>query len=157
MDYAALKVLIKDAGAAPRALALSWGDNPVSSCRPFTRATGPGTSAGAFPMALSLSGEDPRGPRLGAKGSSGTPGAPAEFVALSLSPRGRGSCRSQLSGPGGGRAAVSEDDFQRAYERELSKFLQSAPRRSPLVPPYRRHIQPAKDTCSVLYCCHASG
>ena len=47
----------------------TWGDHSVSSCRPYSRAEGPGTSAGLFPMALSLSGEDPRGPRRGAKGS----------------------------------------------------------------------------------------
>ena len=42
-----------------------WGDNSVSSCRSYSRAKSPGatSSAGAFPMALSLSGEHPRGPR----------------------------------------------------------------------------------------------
>ena len=52
----------------------TWGDHSVRSCRSCTRAEGPGTSAGAFPMALSLSGEDSRGPRRDAKGSCGTPG-----------------------------------------------------------------------------------
>ena len=47
----------------------------------YSRAKGPGTSAGAFPMALSLSREDPRGPRCGAKGSVGPPG-PLELAAL---------------------------------------------------------------------------
>jgi hypothetical protein len=55
---------------------LAWGDNSVSSGRSYNRAKDPGTSAGAFPMALSLSGEDPRGLRRGAKGSGGTPGTP---------------------------------------------------------------------------------
>ena len=54
----------------------SWGGNSVSSCRSYSAAKGPATSAGAFPMVLSLSGEDPRGPRRGAMGSCGTPGAP---------------------------------------------------------------------------------
>jgi hypothetical protein len=38
------------------------GDNSVSSCRSYSPAKGPGTkfSAGAVPMALSLSGEGPR-------------------------------------------------------------------------------------------------
>ena len=57
----------------------TWGDNSVSSCRSYIRAKGPGTSAGAFPihpMALSLYGKDPRGPRGGAKGSRGTPRTP---------------------------------------------------------------------------------
>ena len=47
----------------------TWGDtcNAVSSCsRSHSRAKGPGTSAGAFSMAHSLYGEDPRGPRRGA-------------------------------------------------------------------------------------------
>jgi hypothetical protein len=43
-----------------------------SSCRSYSRAKGPGTSADAFTMAFSLSAEDPRGPRRGAKGSCGT-------------------------------------------------------------------------------------
>jgi hypothetical protein len=51
----------------------TWGDTSVSSCRSYNRATGPGTSAGAFPTARFLSGEDARGPRRGAKGSCGTP------------------------------------------------------------------------------------
>jgi hypothetical protein len=35
----------------------TWGDNSVSSCRSYSRSTGPGTSAGVFPMARSLTGE----------------------------------------------------------------------------------------------------
>jgi hypothetical protein len=46
------------------------------SCRSYSPAKGPGASAGAFPMALSLSGEAPRGPQRGAKGFCGTPGTP---------------------------------------------------------------------------------
>jgi hypothetical protein len=67
-------------GAARRAAArvAAWGDNAVSSCRSYSRAKCPG----AFPVALSLSGEGPRGPRRGAKGCCGTPGAP-----LSQQPR----------------------------------------------------------------------
>jgi hypothetical protein len=60
----------------PSAMVCTWGDDSVSSCRSSSRATGPGTSAGAFPMELSLSKEGPRGPRRGAKGSCGTPGTP---------------------------------------------------------------------------------
>ena len=45
-----------------------WGDNSVSSRRSYTRATGPGTSAGAFPIALSLSGDDSRGFSTGCQG-----------------------------------------------------------------------------------------
>ena len=30
----------------------AWGDNPVSSCRSYSRAKGPGTRAGAFPVAF---------------------------------------------------------------------------------------------------------
>jgi hypothetical protein len=56
--------------------ALAWGDNSVSSCGSYSPATGPGTSAGALPMGLSLSGEGLGGPRRGAKGSCGTPGTP---------------------------------------------------------------------------------
>ena len=37
----------------------------MSGRRSCSRAKGPGTSAGAFPMELSLSGEGPRGPRRG--------------------------------------------------------------------------------------------
>jgi hypothetical protein len=58
---------------------VAWGDSSVSSYSSCSVAKGPGTSAGAFPihpMALSLSGEDPRGPRRGARGSWGTPGTP---------------------------------------------------------------------------------
>ena len=65
--------------ALPLALAfalLTWGDNSVSSCRSYSRAEGPGTSAGAFSTARSLSGENSRGPRWCAKGSCGTPGTP---------------------------------------------------------------------------------
>ena len=40
----------------------------MSSCRSYSRAKGPGTSAGAFPMALSLSGEGPRGSSTGCEG-----------------------------------------------------------------------------------------
>jgi hypothetical protein len=40
----------------------TWGDNSVSSCRSYSRAKGPGTSAGTFPIALILYGYDPRGP-----------------------------------------------------------------------------------------------
>jgi hypothetical protein len=63
----------------------TWGGNSVSSGRSHSRAKGPGTSAGAFPihpMTPSLSGEDPRGPQGGAKGSWGTPKDP-----LSQQPR----------------------------------------------------------------------
>jgi hypothetical protein len=54
----------------------AWGDNSVVGCRSCSRAKGPGTSVGAFPVELSLSGENTRGPRRGAKGSCGTPGTP---------------------------------------------------------------------------------
>jgi hypothetical protein len=54
----------------------AWGDNSVSGRRSYSRAKAPGTSAGAFPMALSLSGEGPSGPQRGAKGSCGTPTSP---------------------------------------------------------------------------------
>ena len=30
----------------------AWGDNPVSSCRSYSRAKDPGTRAGAFPVAF---------------------------------------------------------------------------------------------------------
>jgi hypothetical protein len=50
-------------------LLLAWGDNPVSSCRSYSRAKGPGASAGAFPKSLSylervqgVLEEVPRGP-----------------------------------------------------------------------------------------------
>jgi hypothetical protein len=42
------------AAPAVRSL-LAWGDNSVSSCRSYSRATGPGTSAGAIPMTFFLS------------------------------------------------------------------------------------------------------
>ena len=45
-----------------------WGDNSVSSCGSYGGAKGAGTSAGAFPVALSLSREDSRGPPRCAKG-----------------------------------------------------------------------------------------
>jgi hypothetical protein len=65
------------AGRALRGGALAaWGDNSVSGHGSCSRANGSGTSAGAFPMALSLCGEGPRGPRRGAEGSCGTPGTP---------------------------------------------------------------------------------
>jgi hypothetical protein len=51
----------------------------VSSRRSHSRAKAPGASAGVFPihrMARSLSGQGPRGPRRGAKGSCETPGTP---------------------------------------------------------------------------------
>jgi hypothetical protein len=67
--------------ASNRPSVATWGDNSVSSCRSYRRAKGPGTSAGAFPTALSLSGEGPRGPRRGAKGSCGTPRGPLELSA----------------------------------------------------------------------------
>jgi hypothetical protein len=56
--------------------------NSVSSRKSCGRAKGPGTGAGAFPMAHPLSGEGPRGPRRGAQGSCGTPRDPLEFAAL---------------------------------------------------------------------------
>ena len=56
--------------------AATWGANTVSSCRPYSRAKGPGTSAEAFPTARSLAGENTRGPRRGAKVSGGTPWTP---------------------------------------------------------------------------------
>jgi hypothetical protein len=61
-----------------RARSPRWGDNAVSSCRSYSRAKGPGTIyiAGAFPVALSLSGEGTRGPPRGARGCRGTPGTP---------------------------------------------------------------------------------
>ena len=59
----------------PEVVVGAWGDNPVSSCS-YSEPKGPGTSAGAFPMARSLSGEGPRGPGRGAKGSYKTPGTP---------------------------------------------------------------------------------
>ena len=62
--------------AARWRLVATWGDNAVSSGGSYGRATGPGTSAGAFPMELFLSGEGARGPRRGTKGSCGTPGTP---------------------------------------------------------------------------------
>jgi hypothetical protein len=55
---------------------VTWGDNSVSSRKSCARAKGPGTSAGAFPVALSLSGEGPGGHWRGAKGSGGTPRDP---------------------------------------------------------------------------------
>ena len=55
---------------------VTWGDNSVSSHKSCARAKGPGTSAGAFPVALSLSGEGPGGHWRGAKGSGGTPRDP---------------------------------------------------------------------------------
>ena len=42
---------------ADAALLDTWGDTSVSSCRSYSRAKGPGASADAFPMTLSLSGE----------------------------------------------------------------------------------------------------
>ena len=57
---------------APFVRQSTWGDNSVSSCRSYGQAKGPGASAGAFPVALSLYGEEPRGPRRSAKGSCGT-------------------------------------------------------------------------------------
>ena len=54
---------------------VAWGDNSVRGRRSYRRDKGPGTSAGAFPMALSLSAEEeriqwvldgvPRGPTQG--------------------------------------------------------------------------------------------
>jgi hypothetical protein len=56
---------------------LAWGDSPVSSCRPCSLAKGPGASAGAFPMVLSLSGGGggggSKGSSSGCQGSCGTP------------------------------------------------------------------------------------
>ena len=44
----------------------------------YSRAKGPGTSAGAFPMALSLAAENTRGPRRGANlGPVGRPQDPS--------------------------------------------------------------------------------
>ena len=45
----------RSCGSAPRSAAGAWGDNPVSRCRSCSGAKGPGTSACAFPMVLSLS------------------------------------------------------------------------------------------------------
>ena len=55
----------------------------------LSRAKGPGTSAGTFPMALSRSGEDPRvldGVPRGPVGEVGPPG-PLELAALLFEPR----------------------------------------------------------------------
>jgi hypothetical protein len=53
------------------------GDNSVSSCRLCSRATGPGTtSAGVFPVALSLSGEGPRRSSTGCEGGLWDPQDP---------------------------------------------------------------------------------
>jgi hypothetical protein len=49
-----------------------WGDNSVNNCGSYGGAKVAGTSAGAFPVALSLSREDSRGPPRCAKGSGGT-------------------------------------------------------------------------------------
>ena len=55
----------------------AWGDNAVSSCRSHSRATGPGTSAGAFSMARCIQGVLDGVPR----GPVGPPG-PLELAAL---------------------------------------------------------------------------
>jgi hypothetical protein len=66
--------------------AVAWGDNSVSNCRSCSRAKGPGTRAGAFPMARSLSEEGPRGPRRGVKR---IPPGPLELAAPARRPRSR--------------------------------------------------------------------
>jgi hypothetical protein len=48
------------------------GMDPVSSRRPYSRAKGAATSAGAFPT-VPLYGQAPRAPRRSAKGPYGTP------------------------------------------------------------------------------------
>jgi hypothetical protein len=78
-----------EAGLPQPAALAPGGDSSVSSCRSYSPAKCPGTSAGTFPVALSLSGEDPRGLRRGSKGSCGTPGtrgvsSPASHLALTM-------------------------------------------------------------------------
>ena len=79
-DYGSWSDLIASQRAMSAAIQVAiciWGGNSVSiACRSYSRAKSPaGTSAGAFPMEHSLCGEDPRGPRRGAKGSC-DPGTP---------------------------------------------------------------------------------
>ena len=57
----------------------AWGDNSVSSCRSYSGAKGPGTSAGVFPMALSLSGEGPRWFSTGCQGVLWDPRDPLSY------------------------------------------------------------------------------
>jgi hypothetical protein len=70
-------------GAKDVVVTLARGENSVSSCRPYSRAKGPGTSAGSFPMALSLSAEAGVQGVLGgvSRGPVG-PRGPLESVAL---------------------------------------------------------------------------
>ena len=66
---------------------ITWGDNSVSSCSSCSRAKGPGTSAGAFSMARSLSGEDQRGSSTGCQGVLWDPCmGPPELAALFITP-----------------------------------------------------------------------
>ena len=60
---------------------VSSGDNPVSSCRSRSRAKGPGTRAGALPMARALYAEGPRGLGGAPRGPVGPPG-PLGLAAL---------------------------------------------------------------------------
>ena len=59
---------MRAAAAGSAAAIATWGDYSVSRCRSHSGAKGPSTSAGAFPMALPLSGEDPKGPQRGSQG-----------------------------------------------------------------------------------------
>jgi hypothetical protein len=62
---------------------VTWDDNSVSSCRSYSRAKGPGTSAGVFPMALSLSRGVPGVLGGVRRGPVGPPG-PRGLAALSV-------------------------------------------------------------------------
>jgi hypothetical protein len=58
--------------AGPAAGTSTWGDSSVSSCRSCSRAEGPGTRAGAFPMAF----PSWRGSKGSSAGCQGVLGAP---------------------------------------------------------------------------------
>ena len=91
----------------PRASHLARGDNSASSCRSYSRAKGPGTSAGALPMAVSLlvSGGGPQGVLDGVRRGPVSRGTPRTPRVSSPTPHPRCVASRFLAGAGAGRAA----------------------------------------------------
>ena len=121
---------------------MNWGDNSMSSCRRCNRATGSGATAGAPPMALSLSGElSPIRIQRGAEGAEppfpksaalrmtcASPARPAGCSrTASRSSAGAPASKQALSSPQSGcitTHAVSHCATTRATHRELAGVLQ---------------------------------